>query len=286
MGSRWTGGIGIGAAIDQEWNREGSLSAGFHFTGRWPIVLKGLNPHTKERTVMNSRGKVALATILVLAAAFGPVAAQGTTEYFYRYRLDLQSPSTPSDTTPDTFNVPAVSGAEPSQVVMSSAVTVTGFHGMVNISVGGEGNPSVSVGGGPWGTSAQISAGQSFVLRAEASATLSDEQVVTVSVGTGSPVTWEIETRGPDTVADTINIPPASGAVPGDLVESSPVTVNAFDGTLSISAAGDGSPRWRAVRGRRTPRSVPGNPSPSGRLPRRDMARLRPPGSWSRVATP
>lgn len=98
------------------------------------------------------------------------------------------------DTSPNTFSFANANDQELNSIVVSSAVTVSGFDGPLTASVSGQGSPQVKVGAGSWGTSADVNPGQTLQLRLTSSATNSSTRIATLTLGTAT-VNWEVTTK-------------------------------------------------------------------------------------------
>lgn len=90
------------------------------------------------------------------------------------------------DTTPDNFvDFTPRTGAAPSTTQTSTSQTITGITGNVNVSVSGDGSPSVSINGGSFTSSpGTISNGQTIQARLTSSATAGGENVADITIGT------------------------------------------------------------------------------------------------------
>lgn len=94
--------------------------------------------------------------------------------------------STAQDTTPDNFvDFTDRTGAAPNTTQTSTSQTITGITGSVNVSVSGDGSPSVSINGGSFTSSpGTISNGQTIQARLTSSATAGATNTADITIGT------------------------------------------------------------------------------------------------------
>lgn len=104
------------------------------------------------------------------------------------------------DTVPDAYSIPAVTDAEPGELITSPAVIPVGYSNQTAISVvGGE----ISVSGQPFVTSGLILPGQSFRVRLQAASQPGTQAQATVTVGTITAV-FSVTTRAADSIPDAL----------------------------------------------------------------------------------
>ncbi|MCE6957916.1 hypothetical protein LAZ40_02435 [Cereibacter sphaeroides] len=85
---------------------------------------------------------------------------------------------------PNAFGFPAVANATGSSLVTSETQTITGPSLPAVVSVSGDGNPQVSLNGGPWTTSGNILSGDTLAVRLTAApGTSGGNSVATVNIG-------------------------------------------------------------------------------------------------------
>jgi hypothetical protein len=156
---------------------------------------------------------------------------------------DMTTTTVAQDTTPDTFAMAAVTGAQPSVEVDSASVTPSGFTGTVPLSVAGG---QVSVAGGPWSASTSITVGQSLRARVTSAAAFGQSASATVTLGTGSPVGFTVQTRAAtDLSADAIaDFAPIYGAASTDTPVSEIRALANFE-QLTLLIGGGSSPSYR-----------------------------------------
>jgi len=148
-----------------------------------------------------------------------------------------------ADTTPDSFTLTSVTNASPSSTVISSPATITGIEAAAAATVSGDGAPEFSLDGGTtWATSGTVSSGSSIIVRLISGA-LDETRVATLTVG-GVITTFSVTVRPQDTAPDSFTFADKLAA-PGTTVTSDPATLSGFEGSVSISVSGSGSPNYR-----------------------------------------
>jgi hypothetical protein len=90
---------------------------------------------------------------------------------------------TTENMTPSAFSIPAVNNADPSVLVSSPAVELTGFDTATAISVSGQGSPQISLDGTIWVTSGTIRPNTSFTVRLTSPSSYSTAMTATVTAG-------------------------------------------------------------------------------------------------------
>ena len=138
------------------------------------------------------------------------------------------------DSTPNAFSFVTVGSNNPSTLVYSNTITLSGFDTGVNWSCSGG---TASVGGGSYTTSGIISPGQTVTLRVTSNASYSGSVTATFTAG-GVSGTFTANTRALDTTPNAFSFASSSGAEPSSSRESSPVTITGFDGAISWSTSG------------------------------------------------
>lgn len=98
-----------------------------------------------------------------------------------------------ADTTPDTYTFTDVTGAELSTLTTATAITISGINTSTPVSVTGTG-AQISINGGAWGTSGNITNGQTLAVRLTSSSAHSTALSATVTVGSVTE-TWLVTTR-------------------------------------------------------------------------------------------
>lgn len=148
------------------------------------------------------------------------------------------SVSTPeADSAPDAFDfTPDVTNAALSALTTATPVTISGINTATPVSVSGTG-AEISINGGGWVTSGNITAGQTLGLRLTASASFSTAVTATVDVG-GVTDTWSVTTFAADTTPNAFTFTDVAGANPSTLSASSSVTISGINTATPVSATG------------------------------------------------
>lgn len=97
------------------------------------------------------------------------------------------------DTTPNAFTFTDVTGQALNALITSNTISIGGINSSTPVSVSGDGGPQVSINGGAWGTSGNITNGQSLVVRLTSANAASTARTATVNVG-GVTDTWSVTT--------------------------------------------------------------------------------------------
>jgi hypothetical protein len=159
------------------------------------------------------------------------------------YTVTTRSP----DLVPDTYNIPSSTGVERSTVTTSGTVTISGLEPATVITVSASGG-TVDAGtnslSGSFATGKTLSttAGGTILIaaRGTSSANFNTSSTVTITVASGTGVTYTITTRGPDLVPTTYSIPGASGLERNTVTTSSTVTVSGLEPNHSITVSASG----------------------------------------------
>lgn len=147
--------------------------------------------------------------------------------------VEWQVTTVTNDNTPDAFTIPALTGQAQNTLVSSSSVTITGIGpSAVPISVSGSGSPQISLdGGGTWVTSGNISNNGSMRVRLTTANTAGGVRSASVTIGSGSPVQWDVTTTGSADACTTGAVRTAcadgsiyAGTVGGHRVYAAPTT--------------------------------------------------------------
>ena len=136
---------------------------------------------------------------------------------------------TPLDTTPVAFDFTDQTGVAVSTQITSNSLTISGINTATAISITGAGSPQFRINGGTWGTTGNITDGQSLELRLTSNAAINTISSATVTVGTVSDQ-WDV-TAG--------NICPAtpSGGNEGCVMPDGAVYAGTTVGGVNIYAA-------------------------------------------------
>ena len=148
-----------------------------------------------------------------------------------------------ADTTPDSFSIAAITGANPNSLISSSPVTISGIETATPVTVSGDGAPEFSLNGGStWATSGNVFSGVSIIVRLTSGGFL-EERIATLTVG-GVQGFFQVTSRAQDVTPDGFAFADRL-ASPGATVASDPATVSGFEGSVAISVSGSGSPSYR-----------------------------------------
>jgi phage gpG-like protein len=109
-----------------------------------------------------------------------------------------------------TFSIPESGGRPRDALTVSAPVLITG-RGTFPVTVSGEGSPEVSIDGGPFAASGEISFGQSLNVRLSAAPTLDTARTATVTIG-GASADFVARTA-PSCIAGPVGTVCADGAV-------------------------------------------------------------------------
>ena len=143
-------------------------------------------------------------------------------------------------------NFTPVTGADLSTVTTSNAVTIAGFLGTrtASVSVGG----TIIRNGTPQGMSCDISPGDTVALRVTSSSSYNSTVNVTFTVSTMTS-TWTVTTRAQDTTPNSFTFTALTNQEYSTVAASNAATVSAFDGPLTATVSGQGSPQVRKNAG-------------------------------------
>ena len=147
-----------------------------------------------------------------------------------------------ADTTPVAFDfTPNVTNAALSTLTTASAVTITGINTTTPVSVTGTG-AQISIAGGAWGTSGNITDGQTLAVRLTSSASFNTAITATVNVG-GVTDTWSVTTLAADTTPDAFAFTDQTDVALSTLTTSNSITIGGINTTTPVSVSGTGSPQ-------------------------------------------
>ena len=144
-----------------------------------------------------------------------------------------------ADTAPDVIAFPAVTGAEPGSLVISSSQTIGGIDTSVPISISGG---SYSINGGAFTTaSGRVVNGNTVRVSVVASGAFYTSVSAKLKVGTpSSSSSFKVTTRKADTVPDPFPFAARSEAAPGSVQTSDETTITGLEAAAAISVT-DGS---------------------------------------------
>ena len=132
-----------------------------------------------------------------------------------------------------------LSGQDRNIVVTSADVTVSGFSGSLTATAEGEGNPLLSVNGGPWVASASVVDGDAVALQVTSPSFGGTTGIARITVGS-SFQDWSVSTVS---TSGSCNVLPSWSSVQSELVSSrdagvsGPVTMRAIPGYSGFIAA-------------------------------------------------
>ncbi len=109
------------------------------------------------------------------------------------------------DTHPDEFSFTNYSLINFSTLVLSEEVTVTGFDGILTVTVTGSGNPEISINNDSFTNIAQISANDNLRIRLTSSANASEKHIVNITVGNYSTL-WSVQTKDYIQITESLGI--------------------------------------------------------------------------------
>lgn len=181
------------ANLDQTYTSNGVSLSGFFGTrtataSNGAIILVNGSPQGSS-TPVEAGNTVALR--MTSASTFNT--AKSTTLSISSFAQTWSVTTRPQDTTPNSFSFSNLTNQALNTLVMSSAVTVSGFDGPLTISVSGTGSPQLQVGGGAWVTSAAINPGNTVRLRLTTANSYGTARSAQVTLGTYS-TSWSATT--------------------------------------------------------------------------------------------
>lgn len=148
------------------------------------------------------------------------------------------------DGTPDSFTFTDLTGQARSTLISSNVITPIGYEGTIPVSVSGQGSPQISINGGAWATSGNISVGQTLQVRLTSDAAFSTAHVATVTVG-GVNDSWSVTTLAEDTTPDAFSFTDQTGVELSTLTTSNSIAISGINSSASVSVSGQGSPQVR-----------------------------------------
>lgn len=140
-----------------------------------------------------------------------------------------------ADLTPDPFAFAAQTNVAPGSVTTSNPVTVSGIDIPTAISVAGG---TYAINAGPYTAAAgEVSPGDTVNVRLTAAQAFNTPATATLTIG-GVSADFVVTTAAPDFTPDPFAFAAQTGAVPGTVVTSNPVTVTGTDSPSDISIIG------------------------------------------------
>lgn len=145
-------------------------------------------------------------------------------------------------TDPAAFSFTDLTGQNLTTQVSSNTLTPAGYTDPRPVSVTGQGSPQVSINGGPWVTSGWILPGYTLQARLTSAAAYDTPYAATVSVG-GISDSWSVRTKVQDTTPDAFNFVDQTNVQLSTLTTSANITPTGYDGPVTVSVSGQGSPQ-------------------------------------------
>ncbi|WP_139247361.1 hypothetical protein [Hyphomicrobium sp. NDB2Meth4] len=142
---------------------------------------------------------------------------------------------------PAAFSVNDLTGQATASLISSNTLTPTGYTDPRPVSVTGQGSPQVSVNGGAWVTSGWILPGYTVQARLTSASAYDTPYAATISIG-GVSDTWNVRTKVQDTTPDAFNFTDQTNVQLSTLTTSASITPTGYDGPVSVSVSGQGSP--------------------------------------------
>ncbi|MFP4402358.1 MAG: BspA family leucine-rich repeat surface protein [Candidatus Nanoarchaeia archaeon] len=142
---------------------------------------------------------------------------------------------------PDAFSFTDQSDVATSSSITSNSLTPTGYDGPLSVSVSGDGSPQIRVNGGSWTTSTSMSPGDTLEVQLTSSGLEATTSQATVDLGDYS-TTWSVTTQS-DTLPNAFSFTDQSDVATSSSITSNSLTPTGYDGPLSVSVNGDGSPQ-------------------------------------------
>lgn len=128
----------------------------------------------------------------------------------------------------------------------SNAVGVSGFFGTRTATASN--GATILVNGVAQGSSAEVQAGNTIALRMSSAATYATAKTTNLNLSSLA-TNWTITTRNQDTTPNSFSFSNLSNQELNTTVTSNVVTVNGFDGPLTVSVSGQGNPQVRIGAG-------------------------------------
>jgi len=140
------------------------------------------------------------------------------------------------------FTFADVNDAALSTLTTASAVTISGIPAGCSgeVSVAGDGSPEISIAGGAWGTSGNITNGQTLAVRLTSSAAFGSAHTATISIGSTDDE-WVVTTVAADTTPNAFTFTDVTNAEPSTLTTSNTITITGINTTTPVSVTGTGA---------------------------------------------
>lgn len=145
-------------------------------------------------------------------------------------------------TDPVAFSFNDLTGQNTAAVIASNTLTPTGYTDPRPVSVTGQGSPQISVNGGAWVSSGWMLPGYTLQARLTSASAYDTPYAATVSIG-GVSDTWSVRSKVQDTAPDAFNFTDQTNVQLSTLATSASITPTGYDGPVTVSVSGQGSPQ-------------------------------------------
>lgn len=145
-------------------------------------------------------------------------------------------------TDPAAFSFTDVTGQNITTLIASNTLTPTGYTDPRPVSVSGSGSPQFSVNGGAWVTSGWILPGYTLQTRLTSATAYDTPYTAVISIG-GISDTWSVRTKVQDTTPNAFTFTDQTNVELSTLATSANITPTGYDGPVTVSVSGQGSPQ-------------------------------------------
>jgi len=150
------------------------------------------------------------------------------------------APGAPPDTEPDAFSFTDVTAQALNTVITSDSVVIEGITGATAVTISGDGTPQFRINGGSWGTTGNITNGQTLELRLTSANADTTMRSATVDVG-GVTNQWDVTTQ--DATPSGLTFTDVTGQALSTVITSNSATITGITGSVPVSVSGSGSPQ-------------------------------------------
>lgn len=154
----------------------------------------------------------------------------------------VKSSGAPLDLEPDAFSFTDVTAQAFNTVITSDSVVISGINAATPVTISGDGSPQFRINGGAWGTTGNITNGQSLELRLTSANADTTMRSATVDVG-GVTDQWDVTTQ--DKTPAGLTFTDVTGQALNSVITSNSATITGITGSVPVSVSGDGSPEVR-----------------------------------------
>jgi len=155
----------------------------------------------------------------------------GTVSDFWRVTTEAQ------DTTPNAFSFTDQTMQPYNTLTTSNTITIGGINDSTPVSVTGDGSPQISINGGSWVTSGNITNGQTLRVRLTSANAASTTRSAIVNVG-GVTDTWSVGTY--DITPAAFDFTNQTNVAPSTWIYSNTVTLSGINTSTPVSITGGG----------------------------------------------